>query len=180
MRRVGCFLFLLLFCTNSTPHNARAQSYAPEMYGVGEIIVNYVRFDDPKIANTCGLTREEIASFIAKSFEGTGVPAIAALDANPPRTDVARIQLIPQISSYADNNMNCISWISLSAESHANVVILPVRAPRSITALYWRQQAKVSSGATLHSQTVNEALKNMIVKFIQQYRVDQPAGPGQK
>ncbi len=159
---------------------ASAQGYAPELYGIGEIIVNYARFDDPKASAGCGLTREDVAAVLASSFEGTGVPAVGVLDAKPPVAGVARIQFLPEIVTQAGENLDCVSWISLSAESRAAVVIPPVDAPRSITAVYWRRHAKVFSSQTLHAQKVKEVLKNMAADFVQRYRIDQPSAPAQQ
>ncbi|MFA5040250.1 MAG: hypothetical protein WC464_01275 [Bdellovibrionales bacterium] len=180
MRNSRGFLSLLFFCATFAPFEVCAQGYAPELYNVGEVIVNYVRLDDPKAASICGLSREEIASVFASSFEGTGVPAVAALDAKPPMVGKARIQLIPQIATYADENMNCVSWISITAESRANLAIPPVNVPRGVTILYWRQHAKVFSSQTIHSQKVKDVLKKMALEFAQRYRLDQPPEPAQQ
>lgn len=180
MRKIICFLFSLLFCINFAHQNAQAQGYAPEMFGVGEVIVNFAQFDDPKVANSCGLSREKIADLFDNVFKKTDVPAVAVVDARPPISGIARIQLIPQISSYEDQNLDCISWVSLSAESHNNVVIPPVDAPRSVTAVYWRQHAKVFSSQAIHAQKVEEVLKKLAEQFAQQYRIDQPPSILQK
>jgi hypothetical protein len=174
IKKIGCFLFSTLFFFNAAPFDAHAQGVAPEMFGVGEIVINYAQFDDPKASDSCGLSRETIASILAGSLVKTGLPAVSVADARPPIMGVARIQLIPEISSHVDENMDCISWISLSAESRANVVILPVTAPRSIVAVYWRQHTKVYSGQSIHAQKIGDVLKKMADQFAQQYRLDQP------
>ncbi len=157
------------------PCAAHAQGVAPGMYGVGEIIVEYAQFNDPKASNSCNLSRESIASVLSGAFAGTTVPVVAVADAKPPARGVARIQLIPEIASFVDENLECISWISLSAESRIDVVIPPVGAPRSVTAVYWRQRVGVSSGQSVHADRVGEILKKMADQFSQQYRLDQPA-----
>ncbi len=153
---------------------ARAQGSASELFGVREVVVEYVRFVDPKVSDSCNLSREKVATVLAKALEGTTVPAIAALDAKPPVMGIARIQLIPQISSHMGENFDCVSWVSLSAESRAAAVIAPVNTLRSFTAVYWRQSVKVASGSAIHPQLVGDMLQKMTAQFAQQYRLDQP------
>jgi hypothetical protein len=170
----GRVLFSALMFLSPAAH---AQGVAPEMFGVGEVVVNYAQFDDPRASDACGLTRENIASILAGEFSKSGVPATPVSEARPPIMGVARIQLVPEISSHVDENMDCISWVSLEAQSRANVVILPVTAPRSLTAVYWRQHTKVASGQSIHPQKIAEVLKKMADQFAQAYRVDQPSVP---
>ena len=175
MKKVVAILFSTLLCLAFAPQEACAQGAAPGLFNVGEVIVNYVTFEDPKASDSCGLSREQIFKTIKESFIGTTVPATAVVDANPPVVGVARIQLFPEISTHIDENMNCVSWISMSAESRANVLILPVTSPRNVTIIYWRQHTKAVSGQSLHPRKVSDAITKMVEQFAQQYRVDQPA-----
>jgi hypothetical protein len=144
------------------------------MFGVREVVVEYARFTDPKASDTCGLTREQIASVLAHALTGTNVPAVAAIDAKPPVLGVARIELIPEIYSHTDESLGCVSWVSLAAENRANAVIPPVNTLRGVTVVYWRQHTVVSSSQSTHEQTVGDVLQKMAVQFAQQYRLDQP------
>lgn len=172
MKKFGLFLFVSLLCL--TPTVVRAQSAAPEMFGVREVVIQFTHFDDPKAADACGLSREQIASVLSKALAGTTVPAIDAIEAKPPMMGVARIDLVPEISSHVDENMDCISWISLSAQNRVNVVIPPINTQRTVTAVYWRQHVKLATGQSLHPQKVGELLQKMAAQFAQQYRLDQP------
>ena len=163
------FLFVGLL-----PVAAQAQGVAPEMFGVREIILDYARFDNPKAADICGLSREQVALTLHSALTGTNVPVIDVGEARPPALGMARIQLIPEIYVHTDENMDCVSLVSLSAESHANTIIPPVSVPRTITAVYWHQRVMLASSQSLHPQTVNDVLKKMLAQFAQQYRIDQP------
>ena len=150
------------------------QGAAPEMFGVNEVIVDYAHFDDPAAAASCSLSRDDVAAVLAKAFAGSGVPAVAAVDAKPVVVGTARINLIPEISSYLDENLGCMSWASLSAESRSKVVVMPVSTLRSETVIYWRQHTLVVSGQSIHVRMVDDALQKMAAQFIQEYRIDQP------
>ena len=170
MRKASLFfLCLVLF-----PQGAWAQGAAPELFGVREVIINPAQFDDVKAASTCGVTREKIGSALAFIFHGTTVPAIADADAKPPSLGIARIQLVPEVFTYANESLDCVSWVSLTAESHANAVISPVTTLRSVKVVYWQQHTKVVSGMTLHDQRITDVLQKMALQFAQQYRADQP------
>jgi hypothetical protein len=170
MRKKG----LLFLCLVLAPTTAMAQGAAPELFGVREVSVEYARFDDPKMATTCGLSREHIAEVLNKALTGTGVPYFAAVDAKPQTLGVARIQLIPQISSYTGDNLSCVSFVSLSAQSHTNAVIPPVPTLRSAVVIYWEQHTRVATNQSLQVEKIDEVLQKMATQFAQQYRLDQP------
>ncbi|MGB9153311.1 MAG: hypothetical protein WCD70_09530 [Alphaproteobacteria bacterium] len=165
---------LFFLCLWLVPVSAHAQGAAPEMFGINEVVIEYARFDDPDAAETCGLSRDEIAGVLIKTLVGSAVPAVAVVDAKPVAVGTARIQLIPEVSSYVDEGLGCVSWVSLTAQNHAKVVIMPINTLRSITAVYWQQHVKVGSGQSVHGQKVDEAIQKMAQKFLQQYKLDQP------
>jgi hypothetical protein len=144
------------------------------MFGVGEVVVESAHFDDAKAADTCGVTRDLVTSAVAKALADTSVPAVAIADVKPPAQGVARIQLIPEIYTHADDNLDCVSYIALTAENHVTTVIPPVATPRSVTVLYWRQHASTVSGQTSHASAITRLLQNMTAQFAQQYKLDQP------
>ena len=147
---------------------------APELFGVKEVIVEYARFDDPKASESCGLSRERIMDTLIKTLHNTTVPAVEAVESRPVVQGVARVQLIPEVYSYVDENLYCVSWISLSAESHGNVVVPPIGTQRSVTVVYWRQHTEVASNQSPHAQKVDDVLQKVVTQFAQQYRIDQP------
>lgn len=171
MKKTAALLFL---CLCFIPVGARAQNAAPELFGVKEVVIEYVHFDDPEAADTCGLSRDQVVSALTKAFASTTVPAVPVAEARPTISGIARIQLVPEISSHVDESLGCVSWISLSAESHAKLSIPPINTLRGLTVIYWRQHVKVASGQSIHEQRVTEALQKMAAMFAQQYRLDQP------
>ena len=156
------------------PSVSFAQGAAPELYGVREVIVEYPRFDDVKTSGLCGLTRENVGSALYKAFAGTTVPVTPIIDAKPLMMGVARISLIPVVSTHMDDNMDCISWVSLSAESRTNVTILPVTTVRSITAVYWRGHTKLVTSQSQHADKFGFVIQKLGEQFAQQYKLDQP------
>lgn len=175
MKKIQRFFFLALAVgLVFVPSFVRAQEFAPELYGVGEIIIDYAFFDDAKASETCNLSRDSVWSTLKAAFANTGVPAFLAAEAKPPTLGVARVTMHPIISSHVDENLGCISWVSLSVENRITAEIQPVSTPRNLTAVYWRTHAKVFSGQSGHMQRVDDMLKEMAEKFIEQYRVDQP------
>ena len=164
------FVFFLLVAPSVT----MAQGAAPEMFGVREVVIDNVKFDDPKAADMCGLTRQQIADDIANALAGTGVPAVPVAEARPPVMGVARINLIPTISARADDSLNCTSWVGMSAENRANAVIPPVGSLRSVTVIYWRQHTTALSNQSTHHQVIDDVVKKMTAQFAQQYKLDQP------
>ncbi len=174
MKRTGCLFLSGLLCLGLLPASAFAGAAVSEMYGVREVILDFTHFDDPRASDTCGLSRALIADVIANSLKGTSVPAIPANEARPPVTGIFRINLVPQISTYVDETLGCVSWISLSAENRISVAVPPVNVQRAVTAVYWRHHLKVVSTHSTHTPKVSNAVKTLAEKFAQQFRADQP------
>ncbi len=170
MRKSGLlFLGLLL-----APHAAQAQGAAPALSGVREIVIDPASFSDTKSADSCNLSREKIANALVFAFKAVNLPVTLAADAKPLSLGVARINLAPEISTYADENLDCVSWISLSARNKVNAVVPPVSTLRSVTVVYWRQDSRVISGVSVHDQRVTDTIQKMATQFAQQYQIDQP------
>jgi len=161
------------------PGSSYAQGFAPEMYGVGEVVIEYPRFEDPEAASVCHLSRDDVDAALNAAFSGSSVPVTPVAKAKPLVMGVARIHLIPELSSHSDENLGCVSWISLSAESRTDVIIPPISAPRSVTIVYWRMHGKAFSNQSVHPQKASEVLRQMAQRFIQQYKIDQPSAPKQ-
>ncbi|MDE2029850.1 MAG: hypothetical protein KGI97_04720 [Alphaproteobacteria bacterium] len=169
-RLLACLTFAVLLLPSIT----YAQGAAPELYGVKQVIIEPARLPDAKAADTCGLSEHHITKTLAAALEGTGVPAIPAAEAGPPPLGVARIDLVPLVYSRADDELNCTSWISLTAQNRVNAQIPPVTTLRSVTVVYWRQSTMAVGSQTTHAGLVDSVLKKMAAQFAQQYRVDQP------
>ncbi len=167
-------LFLALLTTFVVPVPAFAQSAAPELFGVREVIVQYVKFSDAKVADACGLTREAIEEDIRKSLSTSTVPFVFVEDAKPPSLGIARISLVPEITSREDDNLGCTSFVSLSAESRANVIVSPVQTLRTETIVYWHQKNMIASSQSTHQKAVDSTMQKMAMLFAEQYKLDQP------
>lgn len=164
------FLMMLVL-----PSLARADSAAPSLFGVREVIIQQPRIVDAKAAATCGgISRELVNTTMAKAFVGTSVPAMMVAEAKPPSLGVARIELTPEIHTRANENLECISWVSLAAENRVNLVVPPVTTLRAVTISYWRQRAMVTSGLSSHAQMVSDLLLKLAKEFAYQYQLDQP------
>jgi len=164
-----------------TPGFAHAQGSAPAMFGVKEVLIQYARFSNPKTADACSLSREDLARAIDKVLTENNIPALTATDAKPPMMGAARIELIPELSTINNGSLDCTSWVSLTAETRNNLRIPPVDTPRSVTVTYWHQGAIIASEHSGHEGLAEDILKKMALQFAQQYRLDQPpeVPPGQ-
>jgi hypothetical protein len=164
----------LFLCLCLAPSGAHAQGAAPDLFGVREVLVDYARFDDAKASGSCGLYREHIAEVLARSLKGSRVPWFSPADAKPQALGIARISLVPEISSFEGDNLDCVSWISLTAESRTSAVIPPVGTLRSVNVVYWQQHTRVSSSQSIHAQKIDDILEKLAAQFAQQYGLDQP------
>jgi len=144
------------------------------MSGVQEVVVQYVRFLDPQKADKCGLQREPLTNAIVKMLTDSNAPAIPTSAAKPPLMGVARIELVPEISTLSNDGLDCTSWVSLSAQTQSNVRIAPIDVLRNVKVVYWQQGLLLATAQSTHASQVRDSLNIMAQQFARQYRLDQP------
>jgi hypothetical protein len=172
------FVLLLAFFI-AVPSAPQAQeSAAQSLYGVKEILVRPVKFDDDKLAKSCRLTGSELDELIMQELKDNGVPAVAEADARPTTMDVARILLVPQIVPFNSQGLDCVTWTALSAESRNHLRVLPIEIPRVVNVVYWRRGELVTSAVSVHGDHVATSLHAMIREFGQRYKQAQPPTVG--
>jgi hypothetical protein len=176
LKLIGCVALLL---ATALPSLASAQeSAALSLYGVKEILVRSVRFDDPTVAKSCRLDGGDLDDLIMKEMQSNNLPALAENNARPSTTDVARIILVPQIVPFNSQGFDCVTWVSFSAESRNHLRVLPVEIPRVVNVIYWRHGEMVASAVSVHADHVNAALHNMLHELAQHYITAQPPKVG--
>lgn len=165
-----CLFALFVFL----PALSHAQGAAPGMSGVQEVVVQYARFVDPKAADNCGLQRETITNSIVKNLTDSNVPAMASANAKPPMMGVARIELVPEISTISNGGLDCTSWVSLTAQTSSNARIPPIDVLRNVKIVYWQQGVLLASAQSTHPEQLRDTMQTMALQFGRQYRLDQP------
>jgi hypothetical protein len=175
----GITCFFVFFLSVFLSPTARAQeSAAQALYGVQEILVRPVHFDDPAAAKSCRLVGSDVDELIMKELKDNGLPVVAEKDARPSLTDVPRILLVPQIVPFNSQGMDCVTWTALSAESRNHLRVLPIQIPRVVNVIYWRYGEMVASAVSVHGEHVSASLHNMIRQFGQRYTQAQPPTVG--
>jgi hypothetical protein len=174
LRHAATGFLAFAFVTILTPMQAHAQSAAPALFDVKDIVLQGTRFGDPKVADSCGLVREDLGKIILKVLQDNSLPAENAADAKPAMIDQARIDLRPEVFSFNNGGLDCVSWVSLTADSQNNLRVPPVDATRSVSVTYWRQGLLLTSGQSVHARVVGEALQKLAIQFAQKFRLDQP------
>ncbi len=172
MRSLSLCVFLFTGMVISS--HVWAQGAAPALYGVKEVIIQPPKFNDPAQAEQCGLKRDDVLVALQKAFVGTSVPVTMASEAKPPVMGMARIDLQPELAVHDSDGLDCVTWVSLYAQSRSSAVIAPVSTMRSFTALYWHQGAMVASSRGPHPKLVEELLDKMANQFAKEYKLDQP------
>ena len=151
-----------------------AMSAAPALDGVKEIIVQPVQFTNPKAADACGLSRDDMTTAVMQELQSDHMPVSLASEAKPQMIGVARIDLTMQVFTLNTQDLDCASWVEATASSNNNVAIPPIDTLRSVTIQYWHQGTMVASNQSVHERTVNETLQKMLHQFEKQYEIDQP------
>lgn len=161
------------------PYSVYSQESAVQsLYGVKEILVRSVRFDDMTLAKTCRLTVEDLDATILQELKDNNLPATPEKDARPTMVENPRILLVPQIVPYNNQGLDCVTWVSLSAETKNHLRVLPIEVPRIVNVIYWRSGEIVASAVSVHADHVNVALHKMIHNLGQKYMLAQPPTVG--
>ena len=166
--RVGMALLAL------SPAAGHASGAAPGLDGVKEVVVQQVLLTDPKAADACGLSRDEMTTAIVKELQANNVPAVSASEAKPSMIGVARVDLTAQVFTVNNQDLDCTSWVEATVSSKSNVAIPPVDLLRSVVIQYWHLGTMVAGGQSLHQRAVSETLIKMMTQFSKQYQLDQP------
>jgi hypothetical protein len=171
----GVACLLALFVLAGLPLPARAQeTTAQSLYGIKEILVRPVHFDNATVAASCRLRRDALDAFLMRELQDNNLPVTAEMGSVPSAADIARIYLVPQIVPFNSQGLDCVTWVSLSAESRSHLRVLPIEIPRIVTVVYWRRGELVTSAQSVHADHVTATLHNMIRLFAESYNNAQP------
>ncbi|MGE3623984.1 MAG: hypothetical protein AB7H77_08985 [Bdellovibrionales bacterium] len=152
---------------------------APAMFAVEEVLLQFTRFGNNKVAESCGLTQNDLDAVIAKTLKDAGVPHAMVGDAKPAMAGRARINFGATIITLNSQGMDCTSWVSLAAETKNSLHVPPVDISRNVTVVYWREGSLMTTSQTVHARQVSDALQKITRHFAEQYKLDQPpALPG--
>ena len=162
----------------AVPAAEAQESAAQGLYGVREILVRGVHFDEPAVAKSCRLTSEDLDATILQELKDNGLPAIPENNARPTTSEMPRILLVPQIVPYNSQGLDCVTWVALSAETRNHLRVLPIEVPRVINVIYWRHGEIVASANSVHGEHVATSLHNMIHEFGVKYAQAQPPTVG--
>lgn len=152
---------------------AWAAGSGPALLGVQEIIVRPERIGDETAAGACLGPTGDASDWVLKKLKEEQLPVFSVMD-TPTTTEAARIELQPEILTLQRQGVDCISWVSLTAQSRETLQIPPVKPARNVVVTYWRGGLIISSSTLAHPRAVNEALGKLTAAFARQYRADQP------
>ena len=147
---------------------------APALFGIHDIVLQYARLGDKDASASCGIIPGTLLSDFFRAMKSYGLPIQSLLEAKPPMVGVPRVDLVPEIYSVYDKGLNCVSWVSLTAQSQSAMPLAPVPTPRRVTVTYWRNGVLIGSPENFHAHEVSEALLRLGHQFADQYKTDQP------
>ena len=157
-----------------SPVAALAQASAPALYDVKELQVQHGRIGNPKASANCGTSSGEVSMMVLKALQADKLPAFSVLNAPKQNPNVARIDIYPDVVTLQPREKECISWVSISAQSREILQINPIATPRNLMSTYWQGGMMVGSNVTAHANTINDAFAKLGAQFSRQYRLDQP------
>jgi len=167
-------LGLFLSATAQAEEKVVAIKAAPALYGVKEFQVQYGRVGNQAASANCGTSSGELATMVLKSLKSDGLPAFPVLGAQPVSPGVARIDIFPDIVTLQPRDKECVSWVSITAQSKDVLRVYPVETPRNLLTTYWTGGLMISSSQSGHPTSLNDAIAKLTAALSRQYRLDQP------
>lgn len=156
------------------PATARAEGSIPALADVAAIQVQPGRMGNKAASDTCGLSSGEVSAEILKALKELQLPATSIMETPSDTQGRLKIELYPDVVTINSQNVDCITWLSLSAQSRSTLVVPPSRLPRNVTISYWRGGMMISSTQISHQRMVKEGLDKLAGQLAKQYRLDQP------
>lgn len=153
---------------------ASAQGTLPAMSGVTEIILQPARVANREHAEKCGLSDTLIADTLLKLLKADALPVYTLMDRQERDPRIARIDLLPEISTLLLHNVDCVTFVTLSAQSKQPMRIPPIERARNVQTVYWRNGVMFNSTQISHAEITGNALQKLAAQFSRQYRLDQP------
>ena len=156
------------------PVSGWAQGASPAMADIEGIQVQPGRMGNKSASDNCGLSSGEIAAQVLALLKGSQLPVYSLMETPQAMSGKIRIELHPEIMTLNPQGVDCISWVSLYAQSRSTLIVPPSRTPRNVTVNYWRGGLLVSSTQISHPRAMKEALEKLTGQMVRQYRLDQP------
>ncbi|NTU76867.1 MAG: hypothetical protein HGA90_03505, partial [Alphaproteobacteria bacterium] len=102
-------------CLLAAPACFAAEGAAPAMAGVKEFVLQYPHLGgSSQQAPPCGMTAGEANDALLRVLKAEGLPVVPIIDAKPSMIGVARVEILPEIISINNQDIDCTSWVSLT------------------------------------------------------------------
>jgi len=158
----------------TAPVAAPAPAAAPALYNVRELQVQHGRLANPTASANCSTSSGEVASMVIKAFKADGLPAFSVLGAPARTPGIARVDIYPDVVTLQPHDKECVTWVSLTAQSKDVLRVYPVETPRNLITTYWTGGLMIASSITGHAMALNDAIVKLTAAFSRQFRIDQP------
>lgn len=163
-----------LFALPSASYAQGAVATAPALFAVGEFLVQHTRIANPKASGNCGTSTGEATKMVVDTLKSSKLPAFHVIGAPAARKSVERVDIFPDIVTLQPRDGECVSWISLTAQSRAELRLDPITTPRDLVVTYWTGGLMVGSTATNHPSSLLAAIQKLGQQLSRQYFADQP------
>ncbi len=177
MRGLGFYtlILLVLFALPAWAQEGTSQPSArdrtlPPLWGVSELAMADLTLRPVGNAEDCLVSAQEVAEAMRVTLHGEMLAAYDARTAPPQKADVLRLTLFPVLAVVKSAPLECVAWLSLSAQA-AHTVRLPPNARRkTITVNYWERGGLVRTSVQNNRAEVSKNFSGLISAFIKDWR----------
>lgn len=167
-------LSLAIIAAPSDSFAQESVATAPSLYAVGEFQVQHARIANPKASGNCGTSTGEATKMVVGALKANKLPTLHVIGAPAALKNVERIDVFPDIVTLQPRDNECVTWVSLTAQSRAALRLQPVPTPRDLAVTYWTGGLMVGSPAANHPTSLHEAIQKLSQQLARQYFADQP------
>lgn len=172
-RAIAALLFLTVTPFSTALAQGTVQT-APSFYAVTEFVLQHPRFGNPKASGACGTSTGELTKIVLAALKTNKLPVISIVGAPPPRPNIERVDILPDVVTLQMHPDECVSWISLTVQQRVPLRLDPVPAPREMNIVYWHGGLMAGSTVNSHPNALKDAVTKIGQSLSRQYRADQP------
>ncbi len=155
------------------PVVSKLERVVAPLNGVSSLATAEPTMIDARNAADCKLDAKVLREKLTAALVAEHLPL--TVDTAPPRPDLLRLILKPQIATLKDGVVNCVSWVSLSAVLQDTLKIAPSSDRKPVTVTYWTRGALIMTPVVDHANGVNDVIEKLAHVLARQWRIDNPS-----
>ena len=158
---------------DDTAAASRLERLVAPLNGVSSLTVAEPAMVDMRNAFDCKLDSKLLRQKLSAALQAEKLPLTP--DNAAPRPDLMRLTLKPEVATLKDGVVNCVSWVSLAAQTQETLKLPPSPDRKPVSITYWTRGALIMTPVVDHATGVADVYEKLARVLARQWRIDNPA-----